>query len=154
MTRVDCDIPAPEWVTAGILAGGQGTRMGAVDKGLCLLAGRLMIELLDLGVARGEPAALHAAFAAAGDMADIIITSAGVSVGAADHVRTVLAELGEIRFWKVSIKPGKPFAFGQLTTGPWFFGLPGNPVAAMVTFYQLVQPALEHLAGAEPRPRL
>lgn len=111
---------------------------------------RFGADVLDLGVVRDEPAALRDAFARAGADADVVMTSGGVSVGAADHVRDVLDEMGEIGFWKVKIKPGKPIAFGHLGRAA-FFGLPGNPVSTMVTFYQIVQPALDRLAGGEPR---
>jgi molybdopterin molybdotransferase len=112
---------------------------------------RFGADAIDLGVVCDEPAALRAAFEHAGAAADVVMTTGGVSVGAADHVRSVLAEVGEIGFWKINMKPGKPVAFGRLHTGAAFFGLPGNPVSAMVTYYQVVQPALDHLAGAEPR---
>ena len=83
--------------------------------------------------------------------ADVLITSGGVSVGEADFTKDVLEKLGKIAFWKIAIKPGKPFAFGFLGNEnekqTVFFGLPGNPVSALVTFYQLVQPALAQLAG-------
>lgn len=111
-------------------------------------------DTLDLGVVRDDARALREAFERAGADADVVITSGGVSVGAADYVRTVLAEVGEIGFWKVNMKPGKPIAFGRLNAGATFFGLPGNPVSAMVTFYQVVLPALDRLAGAEPRESL
>ena len=111
-------------------------------------------DTLDLGVVRDEPRALREAFERAGADADVVITSGGVSVGAADYIRSVLAEVGEIGFWKVNMKPGKPIAFGHLHAGATFFGLPGNPVSAMVTFYQVVQPALDRLAGATPREPL
>ncbi|WP_242628363.1 molybdopterin-binding protein, partial [Klebsiella quasipneumoniae] len=78
--------------------------------------------------------------------ADVVISSGGVSVGEADYTKTILEELGEIGFWKLAIKPGKPFAFGKLSNS-WFCGLPGNPVSATLTFYQLVQPLLAKLAG-------
>lgn len=111
-------------------------------------------DTLDLGVVRDEPDALRETFQRAGADADVVITSGGVSVGAADFVRGVLAEVGEIGFWKVNMKPGKPIAFGHLNGGATFFGLPGNPVSAMVTFYQVVRPALDRLAGAAPREPL
>lgn len=75
-----------------------------------------------------------------------MISSGGVSVGEADYTKTILEELGEIAFWKLAIKPGKPFAFGKLSNS-WFCGLPGNPVSATLTFYQLVQPLLAKLSG-------
>jgi molybdopterin molybdotransferase len=75
-----------------------------------------------------------------------VISTGGVSVGDADYTKDVLAELGEIDFWKIAMKPGKPFAFGRLGRG-WFFGLPGNPVSTAVTYHQLVVPGLRSLAG-------
>ncbi|MFG0762850.1 molybdopterin molybdotransferase MoeA [Aeromonas media] len=107
---------------------------------------RMGIECLDLGIIPDDPAQLRAAFIQADREADALITTGGVSVGEADFTKQLLEELGEIGFWKLAIKPGKPFAFGRLPNA-WFFGLPGNPVSAMVTFDQLVQPALARLAG-------
>jgi molybdopterin molybdotransferase len=111
---------------------------------------RLGISPLDLGIVEDRPDALRRAFTSAAREADVVITTGGVSVGEADYVRTLLEELGRVQFWKIAIKPGRPFAFGRLGDA-LFFGLPGNPVAAMVTFYQLVQPALLRLGG-ETRP--
>jgi len=111
------------------------------------------IEAFDLGAVRDDPAALRQTLLEASRLADAIITTGGVSVGDADFVTPALAELGRVEFWKVAIKPGKPFAFGKI--GPaWLFGLPGNPVAVMVTFLQLVRPALRRLAGARDQPPL
>lgn len=110
---------------------------------------RLDCEVLDMGVVRDDLEALRAAFASAAANADVVITTGGVSVGEADHIRTVLAELGEVGFWKVSIKPGRPLAFGRVGDAV-FFGLPGNPVSVMVTFYKVVQPALLRLRGETP----
>lgn len=105
------------------------------------------IEAVDLGVVADDPVAVKRALLEAAQQADAIITTGGVSVGDPDFVTAALAELGQVGFWKVAIKPGKPFAFGRI--GPaWLFGLPGNPVAVMVTFRQLVQPALRHMTGA------
>ena len=114
---------------------------------------RLGVDGEDLGIVRDDPAATAAAFRAAAARADVVLTSGGVSVGAADHVRDALEELGEIRFWKVAVKPGRPLAFGRLG-GAWFFGLPGNPVSVMVTFCQFVRPALLRLAGESGPPPL
>lgn len=109
---------------------------------------RLGVEVLDLGVVRDDPEALRKAFQHASSMADVVITSGGVSVGEADYIKPVLSELGEINFWKIAMKPGRPLTFGQLDKA-LFFGLPGNPVAVMVTFYQFVLPALHHLASGK-----
>ncbi len=110
----------------------------------------LGVDAVDLGVVGDNPAALSAAFSSAAEMADVVITSGGVSVGEADYTKAVLGELGEVRFWKVAMKPGRPLAFGRLGRAS-FFGLPGNPVSVMVTFYLFVQPALEKLMGTTPR---
>jgi molybdopterin molybdotransferase len=112
---------------------------------------RLGVALLDLGVVPDRREALRRAFTDAAAIADVVITSGGVSVGEADYVKGILAELGEIRFWKIAMKPGRPLAFGRLGEAA-FFGLPGNPVAVMVTFYQFVQPALRRLAGEPSAP--
>lgn len=113
---------------------------------LAALLRRLPIELLDLGIIPDDRQALVAAFTRASEWADVTISTGGVSVGDADYTKDVLAELGTIDFWKIAMKPGKPFAFGRLGQG-WFFGLPGNPVSTAVTYHQLVVPALRHLAG-------
>ncbi|MGE0860448.1 MAG: gephyrin-like molybdotransferase Glp [Gammaproteobacteria bacterium] len=110
-------------------------------------------EILDLGVVRDRRELVEARFREAASIADVVITSGGVSVGEADYIREVLAALGDVRFWKVSMKPGRPLAFGTLGAAR-FFGLPGNPVSVMVTFYQFVRPALEKMAGGTPTPLL
>ncbi|MDX1705909.1 molybdopterin molybdotransferase MoeA [Pseudidiomarina sp.] len=109
---------------------------------------RLNIEVIDLGLIRDDPEAIAAAFKKAMSQADVIVTSAGVSIGDADYTKDVMAQLGEINFWKIAMKPGKPFAFGKLGES-WFCGLPGNPVAAVVTLNQIVQPLLRYLAGED-----
>ncbi len=114
--------------------------------GVRAMLARMGCDCLDLGIIPDDPAQLRAAFIRANEEADVLITTGGVSVGEADFTKQLLDELGEIGFWKLAIKPGKPFAFGRLPRA-WFFGLPGNPVSAMVTFDQLVQPALAKLAG-------
>lgn len=108
---------------------------------------RLGVEILDLGVIEDQLPALRRAFTKAAAKADVLITTGGVSVGEADYVKEVLEQTGSINFWKIAIKPGRPLAFGRIKD-TWFFGLPGNPVSVMVTFYQFVQPALRHLMGA------
>lgn len=150
---------------------------------------RLGVEAIDLGVVRDEPAALEAALRTACAQADAVVTTGGVSVGDADHTRALMARLGEVTFWKVAMRPGRPFAFGRLTVedgasnaagdtasgmrsgtadttgtadGPangsprgksaLFFGLPGNPVAVMISFYTFVRDALLALGGAQPQP--
>ncbi len=116
---------------------------------------RLGVELIDMGVVRDDPPALEKAFRRAAETADVVITTGGVSVGEADFVKQLMAKLGEVLFWKIAMRPGRPMAFGKIG-GAFLFGLPGNPVAVMVTFYQFVRDALVHLSGrsADPLPLL
>jgi molybdopterin molybdotransferase len=107
---------------------------------------RLGCEIVDMGVVEDAPAELERAFAAAAQSADVVITSGGVSVGEADYVKQLLDKLGEVLFWKIAMKPGRPLAYGKLG-GAHFFGLPGNPVSVMVTFYQFVRDALLIMQG-------
>ncbi len=120
---------------------------------------RLGVEIVDLGVVRDDPAALEAAFSAAARDADAVITSGGVSVGEADHTKMVMAKLGDVLFWRIAMRPGRPMAIGRIATGSAagghsaiLFGLPGNPVAVMVTFYALVRDALLAMSGAQAAP--
>ncbi|MCQ8227134.1 molybdopterin molybdotransferase MoeA [Pantoea trifolii] len=117
---------------------------------VALMLNKLGCEVIDLGVIADDQAALRTAFTEADRQADVVISTGGVSVGEADFTRAMLEELGAITFWKLAIKPGKPFAFGRLANS-WFCGLPGNPVSAAVTFYQLVQPLLATLTGQTTR---
>jgi molybdopterin molybdotransferase len=112
-------------------------------------------EVLDFGIVGDETAALRAALADAAASADVVVSSGGVSMGEYDLVKHLLAELGSVDFWKVAMKPAKPFAFGKLDGTP-FFGLPGNPVSVAVAFEQFLRPALLHMMGATKlfRPRL
>jgi len=107
---------------------------------------RLDVDILDMGVIPDQKQALRDAFQLAAEQADVVITSGGVSVGDADYVKDILAELGQVDFWKIAMKPGRPLAFG-IVNNTLFFGLPGNPVSVMVTFYQFARPALQQLAG-------
>ena len=107
---------------------------------------RLGVDLIDMGVVRDDPAKLEAHFAEAARMADVIITSGGVSVGEADFIKQMLDRMGEVVFWKIAMKPGRPLAYGRIG-GAHFFGLPGNPVSVMVTFYEFVQDAIRLLQG-------
>ncbi len=107
---------------------------------------RLGCEVMDMGVVRDDPALLERAFGEAAAMADVVITSGGVSVGEADFIKDLLDRLGEVLFWKIAMKPGRPLAYGRIA-GAHFFGLPGNPVSVMVTFYQFVRDALRVLQG-------
>ncbi|TCK18915.1 molybdopterin molybdochelatase [Thiogranum longum] len=111
------------------------------------------IDFHDLGVIPDQREAVRDAFRQAADMADLVLTSGGVSVGEADFVTETLEELGEINFWRMAMKPGKPLAFGKLDDAV-FFGLPGNPVSAMVTFYQFVLPAIRKMGGIQMREPL
>ncbi len=107
---------------------------------------RMGFDAIDMGVVPDVPQALERAFATAAANADVVITSGGVSVGEADYVKQLLDKLGEVVFWKIAMKPGRPLAYGRLGNAH-FFGLPGNPVSVMVTFYQFVRDALLHLSG-------
>lgn len=110
-------------------------------------------KVIDLGVIPDDLEQVRAAFHKADELADVVITSGGVSVGEADFIKIVLDEMGQVNFWKLAIKPGKPFAFGKLPNS-WFCGLPGNPVSSMVTCYQLVAPMITHLSGQTPKPAI
>lgn len=112
---------------------------------------RLGVNLIDMGVVRDDPVALEQALKDAAAQADVILTSGGVSVGDADYIRELTSRLGNIEFWKLNIKPGRPMAFGRIGDA-WLFGLPGNPVAVMVTFYQVVLDAIYKLMGCSPMP--
>jgi len=114
---------------------------------------RQNIELIDMGVIADDPAAVKEAFLTASNIADAVITSGGVSVGEADYVKDTLEELGQVSFWRVAMKPGKPLAIGSINKAA-FFGVPGNPVSAMATFYQFVQPALQKMMGLRETFRL
>lgn len=116
---------------------------------------RLGVDVLDLGVVRDDPASLEKAFRNATENADAVITSGGVSVGEADHTKQVMAQLGDVLFWRIAMRPGRPMAVGRIASAgrsAVLFGLPGNPVAVMVTFYALVRDALLRMMGAAPQP--
>ncbi len=117
------------------------------------MLGELGAEIIDMGSIRDDKDSLKTAFLEAASQADVIITSGGVSVGEADYVKQLLAEIGEVVFWKIAMKPGKPLAYGKIGTCH-FFGLPGNPVAVMVTFQQFVRDALRLLMGQQLKPTL
>ncbi|RQO83380.1 molybdopterin molybdotransferase MoeA [Acidovorax sp. FJL06] len=166
-----------------ILSLGEAPREGAVyDSNRYTVFGlltRLGVEVIDLGVVRDEPALLEAAFRQAAQQADAIITSGGVSVGEADHTRTMMKKLGDVAFWRIAMRPGRPMAVGRIAatesqektgssaypesassyqndidpapsarSGAVLFGLPGNPVAVMVTFLAFVHPALLRMMGS------
>ena len=111
----------------------------------------LPVDVLDLGVVRDNPESMREVLADAAERADLIISTGGVSVGEADYIKPALEDLGNTEFWKIAIKPGRPLTFGQIGSSI-FMGLPGNPVAVMVTFSQFVAPAIEVLSGASMRP--
>lgn len=114
---------------------------------------RLGVDVIDLGVVRDQPASLEAAFVDAAARADAVITSGGVSVGEADHTKQIMARLGDVAFWRIAMRPGRPMAIGTIGNAV-LFGLPGNPVAVMVTFYALVRNALLRMGGADVAPSL
>ncbi len=134
-----------------ILSFGEAPREGAVyDSNRYTVHGlltRLGCEVIDLGVVRDEPALLEQAFRDAAARADAIITSGGVSVGEADFTKAMMKKLGDVAFWKIAMRPGRPMAVGRIGDAA-LFGLPGNPVAVMVTFLAFVRPALLRMMGA------
>nr|WP_157400732.1 MULTISPECIES: gephyrin-like molybdotransferase Glp [Ramlibacter] len=133
-----------------ILSLGEAPREGAVfDSNRYTVRGllqRLGCEVVDLGVVRDEPALLEQAFRTAAAQADAVITSGGVSVGEADFTKAMMKQLGDVAFWKIAMRPGRPMAVGRIG-GSVLFGLPGNPVAVMVTFLAFVRPALLRMMG-------
>jgi molybdopterin molybdotransferase len=136
---------------------GQQLRAGQIyDSNRYLLAGLLSepcYQLTDLGVIADDKQALSECFTAAAKNHDVIISTGGASVGDADYVKAVLTECGKVDFWKIAIKPGKPLTFGNIGDC-YFFGLPGNPVSAQVTFQKIVSPALQQLSGTQAKPAL
>lgn len=135
---------------------GQALRPGDIYESnsfvLSAMLKKLHVEVIDFGIIEDDFEAIKNAFVSADKQADAVISSGGVSVGDADYTKTVLDELGEIGFWKIAMKPGKPFAFGKLANSV-FFGLPGNPVSALVTFHQLALVALIKMQNAQPLKR-
>jgi molybdopterin molybdotransferase len=111
---------------------------------------RLNVQIIDLGNVPDDPKLLEETLQEASRNNDVVITSGGVSVGEADYMKALLAQHGQVLFWKINMKPGRPLAYGKVGIAH-YFGLPGNPVSAMVTFYQFVQPALEALSGRDYR---
>lgn len=139
-----------------ILSLGEAPREGAVyDSNRYTVFGlltRMGVQVIDMGVIRDEPAALEAAFRRAAVEADAIITSGGVSMGEADHTKAMMKQLGDVAFWRIAMRPGRPMAVGRIAEGgksAVLFGLPGNPVAVMVTFLAFVRPALLRMMGAQ-----
>ena len=142
-----------------ILSLGEAPREGAVyDSNRFTVFGlltRMGCEVIDLGVVRDDPLLLEAAFAQAAAQADAIITSGGVSVGEADFTKAMMKKLGDVAFWRIAMRPGRPMAVGRIAQGDRsavLFGLPGNPVAVMVTFLAFVRPTLQRMMGLTPAP--
>ena len=142
-----------------ILSLGEAPREGAVyDSNRYTVFGMLQdlgCEMIDMGVVRDDPLRLEQAFAQAAQLADAVITSGGVSVGEADFTKAMMKKLGDVVFWKIAMRPGRPMAVGRLTQGhrsAVLFGLPGNPVAVMVTFLAFVKPALLQMMGVTSAP--
>ncbi|MBM3346893.1 MAG: molybdopterin molybdenumtransferase MoeA [Betaproteobacteria bacterium] len=133
---------------------GHGQRYDSNRHSLAALLARLSCAVTDLGIVPDDPAQIEARMTQAAACADMVITSGGVSVGDADYTGAIMAKLGEVLDWKLAMRPGRPLAFGRIHAGDraaWIFGLPGNPVAAMIAFMQFVEPALLKLAGAAAR---
>jgi molybdopterin molybdotransferase len=134
-----------------VLSLGEPPREGAIyDSNRFTVFGmltRMSCEVIDMGVVRDDPALLEAAFAKAALEADVIITSGGVSVGEADFTKAMMKKLGDVAFWKIAMRPGRPMAVGRIGKSV-LFGLPGNPVAVMVTFLAFVRPALLRMMGS------
>ena len=142
-----------------ILSLGEAPREGAVyDSNRYTVFGMLQnmgCDMIDMGVVRDDPALLEAAFTKAAQQADAVITSGGVSVGEADFTKAMMKKLGDVVFWKIAMRPGRPMAVGRLSRGHHsavLFGLPGNPVAVMVTFLAFVKPALQQVMGIKEAP--
>jgi molybdopterin molybdotransferase len=147
-----------------VLSLGEAPRGGAIYDSnrytMRAMLAKMGIEMLDLGLVHDDPVALKAAFQSAAEQADVVITSGGVSVGEADFTKSMMRELGEVLFWRIAMRPGRPMAVGRIAKAilsadgqpehAVLFGLPGNPVAVMVTFLAFVRPALWRLMGAKP----
>jgi molybdopterin molybdotransferase len=113
---------------------------------------RLGCDIVDMGIVRDDPESLERALRTACENVDAVITSGGVSVGAADYTKQIMSELGDVTFWKIGMRPGRPLAFGRINSNgksAFLFGLPGNPVAVMVSFYFFARAALLRMMGAE-----
>ncbi|HIF9340804.1 TPA: bifunctional molybdopterin-guanine dinucleotide biosynthesis adaptor protein MobB/molybdopterin molybdotransferase MoeA [Photobacterium damselae] len=115
---------------------------------LFALLKKIGCEVVDMGIIEDSEETLEKTLQEASEQADMILSSGGVSVGDADYIKTVLAKLGQINFWRINMRPGRPLAFGQINQIP-FFGLPGNPVATMIAFLQFVEPAIRKLQGID-----
>jgi molybdopterin molybdotransferase len=148
-------------ITAAVLATGdelkspgetlnEGDIYESNSHALIAMLEKLNVNIINFGIIADDEQAIHDAFVTADQQADVVISSGGVSVGDADYTKLILEQLGEIGFWKIAMKPGKPFAFGKLPNS-YFFGLPGNPVSALVTAHQLAVPALLKLQNTQPK---
>ncbi len=104
------------------------------------------VDIIDMGAIKDEPDSIRETLLSAAACSDVILTSGGVSVGEADYIKDILQQIGSMDIWKIAMKPGRPLTFGKINNST-FFGLPGNPVAVMVTFYQFVKPALKKIKG-------
>ena len=143
-----------------VLSLGEPLREGAIyDSNRYTVFGmlaKLGVDMIDMGVVTDDENALEAIFRKACSSADVVITSGGVSVGEADHTKTMMRKLGDVDFWRIAMRPGRPMAVGTLKrengSKAVLFGLPGNPVAVMVTFLALVRPALLQMMGANAKP--
>lgn len=142
-----------------LISTGQPLKTGQIyDSNRYTLYGmlkRIGVAITDFGIVPDQPAQLESTLLTAAQTHDVVITSGGVSVGEADHMKALLSQYGQILFWKINMKPGRPLAYGKIHTPQHtahYFGLPGNPVATMVTFYQFVREALMRLMGTEPMP--
>lgn len=166
-------VPVYQRVRVGVLSSGDELKQPgeALQAGDLFDSNRIMLlavlqrfgcEVVDLGWVPDDPQALRTLLQTASETVDVIVSSGGVSVGDADYTRQVLSELGQMDFWQVAIKPGKPFAFGWLDRSDlnpsasgapvWLFGLPGNPVSAAVTCEQLLLPAMQLMSGQPVKP--
>ncbi|MEB3317667.1 MAG: molybdopterin molybdotransferase MoeA [Cyanobacteriota bacterium] len=148
--RLGLLISGDELVTAG-QPRAAGTIWESNSTLLETLLARLGQPVSERRLVPDQPEALARALEALAERCDVVVSTGGVSAGDADWIRPLLAERGEVAFWKLFLKPGRPFAFGRLGDRP-FFGLPGNPVAAAITALQLLWPALQALEGAQPEP--
>lgn len=160
------EVPVHRRVRVALLSTGDELRTAGaeLDKGavydsnravLAAMMERLGCDVLDMGIVADDPVELETALKTAAENADAVITSGGVSVGAADYTRHVMANLGDVAFWSIKMRPGRPMVFGKIHSGHHnaiLFGLPGNPVAVMISFYFFVRDALLHMMGATPSP--
>ncbi|EIO4086672.1 bifunctional molybdopterin-guanine dinucleotide biosynthesis protein MobB/molybdopterin molybdotransferase MoeA [Vibrio parahaemolyticus] len=139
-TGDEVQAPGTEQKANSIYDSNRFTIMGMLEKLGC--------EILDFGILEDNEQLMIEALENASAQADVVMTSGGVSVGDADYIKLALDKLGQIDFWRINMRPGRPLAFGQINNKP-FFGLPGNPVAVMVSFINFVEPALRKMQGEQ-----